>query len=221
MFLFPLIGTAVVGFLVGIGASSRWGGPTLNLAGIVLLLYWPLAADSPARKHLIRAAFVWLVLLPPMLLFSGLVTSDHDMYRFPGKELGRKMTTMWRDAYQVPLRIVGGGHDAPNSIAFHSTDHPSVLQHLSHAWSPWINKGDIVRDGIAVICLASDTRCVENARTLFPGYPFNPLTVKADPGLFFPGSERDFLYFFVPPGSPEVDLESVKPLPMRADQQAE
>jgi 4-amino-4-deoxy-L-arabinose transferase-like glycosyltransferase len=221
MFLFPLIGTALVGFLFGIGASSRWGGPTLNLAGIVLLLYWPLATDSPARKHLIRAAFVWLVLLPPMLLFSGLVTSDHDMYHFPGKELGRKITTMWRNAYQVPLRIVGGGHDAPNSIAFHSTDHPSVLQHLSHEWSPWINKEDITRDGIAVICLTSDTRCAENARTLFPGYSLTPLTVKAEPGLFFPGSERDFLYFFVPPDSLEVNLETIEPLPMRADQQTE
>ncbi|HCX86531.1 MAG TPA: hypothetical protein DG761_00750, partial [Gammaproteobacteria bacterium] len=68
MFLFPLIGTVAVGFLAGIGASSRWGGPTLNLAGIVLLLYWPLATDSPARKQLIRAAFAWLVFLPPMLL---------------------------------------------------------------------------------------------------------------------------------------------------------
>jgi len=221
MFLFPLIGTAVVGFVAGIGPSSRWGGPTLNLAGIVLLLYWPLATDSPARKRLISAAFVWLILLPPVLLFSGLVASGHDMYRFPGKELGHKITTMWRDAYQAPLRIVGGGHAAPNSIAFHSADHPSVLQHLSHIWSPWINKEDIVRDGIAVICLASDTRCAENAKVLFPRHSLTSLAVKAESGWFFPGSQRDFLYFFVAPGALEVDLETVEPLPMRADQQTE
>jgi len=221
MFLFPLIGTAAVGFLAGIGASSRWGGPTLSLAGIALLLYWPLTADSPGRKQLIRAAFGWLIILPPMLLFSGLVDSDHDMYRFPGKELGRKITTMWRDAYQTPLRIVGGGHNAPDSIAFHSPDHPSVLQHLSHERSPWINEGDIARDGIAVICLESDGRCAKNAKALFPGHALTALTVKAEPGLFFPGSERHFLYFFVAPGSKEVDLKKIEPLPMRADQQSE
>ena len=219
MFLFPLIGTAVVGFLVGIDASSRWGGPTLNLAGIALLLIWPLATDMSSQKRLIRAAFVWLVFLPPMLLFSGLVTSGNDMYHFPGKELGRKVTTMWRDTYQVPLRIVGGGHSAPNSIAFHSPDHPFVLQHLSHAWSPWINKEDIAREGIAVICLASDTRCLKNANTLFPEYGLTPLKVTAKPGLFFPGSEREFLYFFVAPGTSAANLETITPLPMRADQQ--
>jgi hypothetical protein len=93
-----------------------------------------------------------------------------------------------------------------------------VLQHLSHEWSPWINEGDIARDGIAVICLASDTRCARNAKALFPGYALSALTVKAEPGLFFPGSERNFRYFFVAPGSKEVDLKKIEPLPMRADQ---
>ena len=220
MFLFPLIGTAVVGFLAGIGASSRWGGPTLNLAGIALLLYWPIAANSAALKHLIRAAFGWLLLLPPVLLFTGLVTSGHAMYYFPGKELGRDITALWRSAHQTPLRIVGGGHDAPDSIAFHSPDHPSVLQHLSHRWSPWITREDIARHGMAVICLKSDIRCLQNANTLFPEYRLAPLKVTAKPGLFFPGSEREFLYFFVPPGASAANLETITPLPMRADQQA-
>tara|TARA_Y100001934_G_scaffold13320_1_gene16262 strand:- start:8316 stop:9848 length:1533 start_codon:yes stop_codon:yes gene_type:complete len=219
MFLFPLIGTAVVGFLAGIGASSRWGGPTLNLAGIALLLYWPMAANSPALKHLIRAALGWLLVLPPVLLFTGLVTSGHAMYHFPGKELGRDITALWRSAHQTPLRIVGGGHDAPDSIAFHSPDHPSVLQHLSHRWSPWITQEDIARDGMAVICLKSDTRCLQNAKTLFPEHQLTPLTVTAKPDLFFPGSKREFLYFFVSPGISAVNLETITPLPMRADQQ--
>lgn len=201
MFLFPLIGTAVVGFVAGIGASSRWGGPTLNLAGIALLLYWPMAANGPAPRQLVRAALGWLLVLPPVLLFTGLVTSGQAMYHFPGKELGRDITTLWRSTYQTPLRIVGGGHDAPDSIAFHSPDHPSVLQHLSHQRSPWITKEDIARDGMAVICLKSDVRCLQNAKTLFPGHKLTPLTVAAKPGLFFRGSKREFLYFFVAPGT--------------------
>ena len=92
---------------------------------------------------------------------------------------------------------------------------------VCHTDPPFGSRSVSSTDGIAVICLASDTRCTENARMLFPGYSLTSLTVKAEPGLFFPGSERDFLYFFVPPGSREVDLETIEPLPMRADQQAE
>ena len=73
---------------------------------------------------------------------------------------------------------------------------------------------------MAVICLKSDIRCLQNANTLFPEYRLVPLKVTAKPGLFFPGSEREFLYFFVPPGASAANLETITPLPMRADQQA-
>ncbi len=215
MFLFPLLGTTIVGFLAGIDMSSRWGGPTLSLAGITLLLLWPAGNSAMASRQMILAAFIWVLVLPPTLLVTGLAATHHQMHRFPGKELGQEITRLWHETYQKPLQIVGGGYDAPDSIAFHSPDHPSVLQHLSHQWSPWISSGHIAKKGIAVVCLDTDALCARNAQTLFPGFTLKPLTIIAQPTLFFPGSERQFHYFFVGPGDHKINLKAIEPLPMR------
>ena len=194
MFWFPLLGSAIVGFIAGIDLSSRWGGPTLNLAGIVLLLIASGSFTQRAAKRLFWAVGGWVVAIPSVLLLSGLASYDREMYHFPGKELGQEITKRWRERFERPLKFVGGGASAPNSIAFHSPDHPSVLQHLSTVWSPWIQPSDIEREGIAIVCVAADSRCTSNTAKLFPGSGMAPLTVKAQPRIFFPGSEREFLY---------------------------
>ena len=215
MFFFPLLSTALMGALVGIDISSRWGGPTLSLAGIVIFLkFKPLHHYIKCTK-LIIFSFIWACSLPIFLLFTGLAAANHHMHHFPGKELGQKITEMWHKKYQQPLAIVGGGHDAPDSIAFHSPDHPSVLQHLSHKWSPWITAEDIKKHGIAIVCLDTDKICWNNAEKLFPSNTFKDIKIKAQPGLFFPGSERIFRYFFVSPGKYVPDLHTISPMPMR------
>jgi 4-amino-4-deoxy-L-arabinose transferase-like glycosyltransferase len=218
MFLFPLLGTTVVGFTAGIDISSRWGGPTLSLAGIVLLLQWPAGNHVMASRQMIRAAFIWALVLPTTLLVTGLASTHHQMHRFPGKELGRVITQLWHEAYQTPLRIVGGGHDAPDSIAFHSPDHPSVLQHMSQQWSPWITSQEISEQGIAVICLEDDPLCITNAGALFPDRAMKTLTVTAEPTLFFPGSKRKVRYLFVGPGEEKLKLDTIQPMPMRQEE---
>ncbi|XXK23043.1 glycosyltransferase family 39 protein [Arenicellales bacterium nBUS_48] len=218
IFLFPLLTTAIIGFVAGIGVSSRWGGPTLNLAGVVLLMLWPIVSNDQAVKRLLQSVGTWLLAAPLLLLFTGLASSDHEMYHFPGKELGEEITKRWREKYDAPLRIVGGGHVAPDSIAFHSPDHPSVLQHLSHTWSPWVTEADIKRYGIAVVCLREDRLCIKNAAILFPNAITTPLTIRARSTIFFPGSQRDLLYFFVGPNDAGVDLNNVTPLPRRNDE---
>ena len=212
MFLFPLLGTAIVAFSAGIGVSSRWGGPTLNLAGIVALLVWPIPRGFRGFDWISRSVGVWLLGVTSLLLITGAASSDRDMYHFPGKELATEITQRWRDQMGIPLRIVGGGHVAPDSIAFHSSDHPSVLQHLSYEWSPWITPSDIRDHGMAIVCLKQDQRCQSIAKQFIPDLTMTPLTVRAKPGLFFPGSERSVYYFFVAPNGRAPDLQSVPAL---------
>ena len=168
-----------------------------------------------ASRQMIRAAFIWALVLPTTLLVTGLASTHHQMHRFPGKELGRVITQLWHETHQMPLRIVGGGHVAPDSIAFHSPDHPSVLQHLSQQWSPWISSQEISEQGIAVICLEDDVLCINNAKTLFPDRTMKTLTVTAEPTLFFPGSKRRVRYLFVGPGEEKLKLDAIQPMPMR------
>jgi hypothetical protein len=146
---------------------------------------------------------------------TGFAGTQHERYRFPGKELAGEITRLWHDAYQIPLGIVGGGWVAPDSIAFHSPDHPSVLQHMSQQWSPWISSQEISEQGIAVVCLEDDTLCITNAGALFPGRTMKTLTVTAEPTLFFPGSKRKIRYLFVGPGEEKLVLDAIRPMPMR------
>jgi len=180
-------------------------------------MFWPIVSNDQAVKRLLQSAGTWLLAAPLLLLFTGLASSDHEMYHFPGKELSKEITNRWREKYDAPLRIVGGGHVAPDSIAFHSPDHPSVLQHLSHTWSPWVTEADIQKYGIAVVCLRTDQLCIKNAAILFPNAVTIPLTIHARSTIFFPGSQRDLLYFFVGPNDAGIDLNNVTPLPRRND----
>ncbi len=215
MLLFPLLSTTIAGFAGGIDISSRWGGPTLSLASIGLLLQWPLSQNSIACRKLITAAFIWVLILPTALLLTGFAGAYDDRYQFPGKELAGEITRLWHDAYQIPLAIVGGGWVAPDSIAFHSPDHPSVLQHMRQQWNPWISDQEISEQGIAVICLEDDALCINNTKTLFPGLTMTTLAVTAKPALFFPGSKQKVRYLFVGPGEEKLKLGVIQPIPVR------
>ena len=76
---------------------------------------------------------------------------------------------------------------------------------------------DIQKYGIAVVCLRADRLCIENAAILFPNAVTTPLTIRAQSTIFFPGSQRNLLYFFVDPNDIGVNLNNVKPLPSRND----
>ncbi|NBP94912.1 MAG: hypothetical protein EBU28_05895 [Gammaproteobacteria bacterium] len=65
---------------------------------------------------------------------------------------------------------------------------------------------------MAIVCLKQDQRCQSIAKQFIPDLTMTPLTVRAKPGLFFPGSERSVYYFFVAPNGRAPDLQSVPAL---------
>ena len=119
---------------------------------------------------------------------------------FPGKELAGTITKAWNTAYGAPLRLVSGGLVAPDSIAFHSPDHPSVLQHLNFKRSPWVKDTQIDEHGIAVVCLLTDAVCLEKGKKRFPGHHWIDLSVNGAGSRLAPVKETEFRYFFVAPG---------------------
>ena len=141
--IFPLLVTVIPGLILGVDMSSRWGGPILITAGIMLILQFPINLTGIQCRRIVIGSIVYAILLPLVMLAvisQGGIESRHS---FPGKELAATVTRLWHDSFESKLKLVGGGWMAPDSIAFHSIDHPSVLQHLSYQWSPWIGKKDI------------------------------------------------------------------------------
>ena len=199
--LFPLLVTAVPGLLLGVDISSRWGGPILGMFGLLLVFQYPAHLSVVHCRRVVASAFVWVVLLPVTILTAhGLGWITDDAKAFPGKELAGTITKSWHTNYAVPLRLVGGGLVAPDSISFHSPDHPSVLQHLNFKRSPWVEPAGINEHGIAVVCLLTDAVCLEKGTKLFPGHHWIDLSVSGVGSRLAPVKETAFRYFFVAPG---------------------
>ena len=199
--LFPLLATTVPGLLLGVDISSRWGRPMLGMVGLLLIFQYPARLSVVHCRRVVAAAFVWVMLLPIAILTAhGLGWVTDEANSFPGKELAGTITKSWHTAYGVPLRLVTGGWVAPDSIAFHSPDHPSVLQHLNFKRSPWVEPAGIDEHGIAVVCLLTDAVCLEKGTKRFPGHHWIDLSVNGAGSRLAPVKETEFRYFFVAPG---------------------
>jgi hypothetical protein len=61
-------------------------------------------------------------------------------------------------------------------VAFYLPDAPSAYPDFSRVLAPWIDPARIARDGIAVVCLASDAACLTGARQ--QGDPARYVTVQ-------------------------------------------
>lgn len=213
--IFPLLVTVIPGLILGVDMSSRWGGPILITAGIMLILQFPINLTGIQCRRIVIGSIVYAILLPLVMLAvisQGGIESRHS---FPGKELAATVTRLWHDSFESKLKLVGGGWMAPDSIAFHSIDHPSVLQHLSYQWSPWIRKKDIENHGIAIICLSDDDLCLKNGSKMFPASEFRTLTIKGNDYALSHSRTQQFRYFLVPPGTTDIELDNVQHTPRR------
>ena len=144
-------------------------------------------------------AMAYALLLPLLMILAAPFGVYGEKYSFPGKELANAITLRWNDAVKSPLRIVCGGYLAPDSIAFHAPDHPSVLQHLNFVMSPWINRQDIRKHGMAIVCLQKDTLCRRNAQSQFKLDNWQSLQVGGSAKRFSHSREERFLFVFISP----------------------
>src|SRR5581483_5392187 len=60
-----------------------------------------------------------------------------------------------------PLRIVGG--DLAYQIAFYISDRPSAFPDFQMSEVPWISDARIMREGMAMVCRASNAACLHRA----------------------------------------------------------
>ena len=76
---------------------------------------------------------------------------------------------LWRETTAAPLRLVGGSRNLAPSMAFYAATRPSVFTPLDFAFAPWVTRERIDREGIAVVCYATDAPCLGADERLFAG----------------------------------------------------
>jgi 4-amino-4-deoxy-L-arabinose transferase-like glycosyltransferase len=174
----PLLLPALAALIFRIEITSLWAMSAFALLPVVLL-------SSPlievGRAALVRiVAFAVLLPLIALALAPAIAWTIHRGGVAPPSAhaslLAPRVAAEWRQATDTPLRLVGGSADLAYGVAFYLPDAPSAYPDFSRVLAPWIDPARIARDGIAVVCLASDAACLTGARQ--QGDPARYVTVQ-------------------------------------------
>jgi 4-amino-4-deoxy-L-arabinose transferase-like glycosyltransferase len=196
----PLLLPALAALIFRIEITSLWAMSAYALLPAVLL-------SSPlievGRAALVRiVAFAVLLPLIALLAAPAIAWITHRA-SVPSPSahaslLAPRVASEWRRATDKPLRYVGGSADLAYGVSFYLPDAASVYPDFSRQLAPWIDPAQVARDGIAVVCLASDEGCLAGARQ--QGEAARVVSVQiARRYLGVPGQPERYMFFIVPP----------------------
>jgi len=153
--IIALVLPAVVNLARPVRLTPIWTIPNWTLLPVVLLAS-PLVAVSRAAAIRILAAALALpiaaVIAAPVvaLTIHHLGRADqHARYRL----IADAITATWRAATTQPLRIVSGGGESLNGVAFYLSDAAPL--------APWIARERIKTQGIALVCPVEAKDCID------------------------------------------------------------
>jgi 4-amino-4-deoxy-L-arabinose transferase-like glycosyltransferase len=158
VFWLPLLLPAVAAPFLRLELTSLWAMPSLTLFPIVLLGSPLIAVMREAAVRIVATAMTFpflMLLIAPAVAFAIHVTGeaqDKAHYRL----LADAVTQLWRQTTERSLRLVEGQSNLAFGVAFYASDRPSVLRDLD----PVAARARLQRDGVALICDASNQPCV-------------------------------------------------------------
>ena len=159
---FPFVLTIGGALVLQVELSSVWGLPIWFFIGASLLMFFgrDLVGNQVRRGLAIVFTFQLLVLSASPLVALGMELSKKEVRISPRKELAAYVSNMWHQRFGKPLRIVAGSKPYADSITFYSADHPSLFIDFDFRISPWISPERLRAEGLAIVCLQVDQRCL-------------------------------------------------------------
>jgi hypothetical protein len=159
---FPFVLTIGGALILQVELSSVWGLPIWFFIGARLLTFLgrDLVENQVRRGLAIVFTFQLLVLSASPLVALGMELSKKEVRISPGKELAAYVSNIWHQRFGKPLRIVAGSKPYADSITFYSADHPSLFIDFDFRISPWISPERLRAEGLAIVCLQVDQRCL-------------------------------------------------------------
>jgi hypothetical protein len=174
LFWTPLLLPIPVALAMRTNLLSLWNAPSYTLLPVMMLAS-PLV--SMPRVTLSRLAttvaiLTFTVLLASPLVALGVLKNGVENYAAYAKLAAVAVEHQWQETCNCRLRLVGGFFKLANSAAFYMKDRPSTFSlalpgprsppYLDPRFaSPWADAGRIASQGIALICPADETDCVE------------------------------------------------------------
>lgn len=155
--LTPIALASCLAAVHGTGAKMMWGGPMLNLVG---LLAAALPAQGSARASLQRAAVLTGVIIMGSSAAYGMTHAwkpglgkHPTRLNWPQEEIAQRMRAVWRAHTPAPLRIIAGEPDnwVSGIVALTGTPIASVLTEGYPKISPWITRERLQQEGALIV----------------------------------------------------------------------
>lgn len=148
--------------------------PLWSIGGAVLLGAVLLSSPQLALPHLMTRRIVAIAIaVPAVALLSSpvvaLMTHQRGLDNHAGhyRMVAQAVGAAWRSATDRPLKILGSYDNLLYGSSFYMNPPPRTFEIVSPLRAtPWTTEADVTRDGIAMVCPASDAVCMNalNAR---------------------------------------------------------
>jgi 4-amino-4-deoxy-L-arabinose transferase-like glycosyltransferase len=166
----PALTVVALSLVSGRGTIAMWGYPLWMFIGLWIVLAPGSTLD---RLRFIKIAITWAVVftifIAAFVVSYGVMPIYDGRYRavfFPGDKLGSELSARFRALTQRPLTYVIGSMWVGGNAAHYSPDHPRVLIDGRPSRAPWIDLGDMLAKGAAIVWTSGDG----DVRTLPPAF---------------------------------------------------
>lgn len=153
----PIALAAGLAVLHGTGAKLLWGGPMLNLAGLILVASTPRDITAAGLRR--AAAQTALIIVGTSVAYAGthylkpVLGRKPSRLNWPQDEIAQRMRALWDAEIKAPLRIVAGEPDnwVSGMVALTGGPAASVFTEGQPKLSPWITQDRLRREGALVV----------------------------------------------------------------------
>lgn len=117
----------------------------------------------------------------------------------PAQEAAMETNRLWREAFQVPLKLVTGTERYSLGLTFYAPDRPAEFTHFSMAQAPWVTPERLAREGLAVACERDDQTCLAQAKQYQTGRSITREIALASNLYGIVGPQRKLVIILTPP----------------------
>ena len=162
-FAAPILLAALTAIAARAQLDPLWSMSAVTLLPVVLFSSPLVAVKRTAAVGVLTLAIVFPLLMvaaSPVIAFvihrQG-VPNYASHYRL----IAQAVEQAWRAQTGKPLRIVGGNRPVVDGSNFYFTGRPATFVLTEPARTPWVDRARIEREGIAIVCPALETSCVQ------------------------------------------------------------
>ncbi|MBX9844992.1 MAG: glycosyltransferase family 39 protein [Xanthobacteraceae bacterium] len=167
-FWLPLLLPAVLAPIVGIEITSLWTMSAWALLPVVLLSSPLIALDRRPATAVLAAAVVFPVVMVAVAPFiAGAIHRGGGMpAAMHSRLLAQRVAHEWRRVTDKPLQMVAGESDLAYGVAAYLPGRPSAFPEFNRRLAPWADAARLKRDGVAIVCQATEPTCSMPAAAL-------------------------------------------------------